>query len=161
VFFLIQGGGGGILSGAKSQSTVNLGNNVILSGLVLQIIIFCFFILVAAKFQRRGRRDDSFPAHIPWQRYLGILYTISLFIAMRNVYRAIEYALGNSGYLIKHEWALYVFDATLMVLVLSSCIYWYSCSFGTSSNQDRLLSSSDIESSHGRRMELRAPGYKT
>ena len=54
-----------------------------------------------------------------------MLYVVSLMIAGRNVFRAAEYAMGSDGYLLTHEWTLYVFDAAQMVLVLGICVMWY------------------------------------
>ncbi|KAJ5274036.1 RTA1 like protein [Penicillium angulare] len=39
-------------------------------------------------------------------------------ILIRSIYRVIEYAQGNSGYVISHEVFIYVFDATMMFLVM-------------------------------------------
>ena len=125
--FAIQGGGGGLLSSADSQDDVNLGENVILGGLILQIIIFAIFLVVAGVYHVRARRaaPTVHSADIPWEKYLLVLYTVSLLIALRNVFRVIEYAMGSDGYLLAHEWTLYVFDGTLMVVVLVGCLIWY------------------------------------
>lgn len=125
--FVVQGAGGGLLSGAKTQSRVNLGQNVILAGLILQIVVFFFFVIVAAIFQVRMRKDVSAMAltHVPWQRLLVGLYAVSALIAIRNIFRAIEYAMGSTGYLLNHEWASFVFDAALMIIALAICLSWY------------------------------------
>ncbi|KAJ5327677.1 hypothetical protein N7452_008067 [Penicillium brevicompactum] len=51
--FLIQSGGGGMLATAKTASKIDLGNNMIVVGLFVQIIFFGFFILVSLVFHRR------------------------------------------------------------------------------------------------------------
>jgi uncharacterized membrane protein len=53
-----------------------------------------------------------------WKKMLWILYSVSALVLFRCTFRLIEYAMGNSGYLIAHEWTLYVFDAVPMFLVL-------------------------------------------
>lgn len=55
--FLAQSAGGGLMSSAKKQSQVNLGNNVIIGGLVIQILFFGFFVVVTALFHRRDRKS--------------------------------------------------------------------------------------------------------
>ena len=47
-------------------------------------------------------------------------------IFMRSVFRVGEYSQGNNGWLIKREWTLYIFDATLMWVVLVILNIWHS-----------------------------------
>jgi len=126
--FLIQGSGGGILSQATTQKDVDLGEHIILGGLILQIAVFVVFIVVAFLYHIRVRphlRNMSRAATLPWQRYLLMLYAVSLLILVRNVFRVIEYAMGSGGYLLTHEWTLYVFDACLMTVVMGVSLAWY------------------------------------
>lgn len=125
--FLVQGAGGGVLSGAKTHSRVKLGEYIILAGLCLQIIFFGFFVVVAANFHSRARNSTDVSAtNIPWQRHFYVLYFVSILISARNIFRVIEYGWGSNGYLLKHEWTLYVFDGALMAVVLLVCLTWYS-----------------------------------
>lgn len=57
---------------------------------------------------------------------MWILYIVSVLITVRNLIRVIEYGVGESGYLLTHEWTLYVFDGLLMAIVLLICTTWYS-----------------------------------
>ncbi|KAI5250683.1 RTA1-domain-containing protein [Aureobasidium subglaciale] len=122
--FLAQGAGGGLLSSAKKASKISLGQNIILAGLVLQIVIFFLFIIVAVNFhvKMRGRSRTLASG---WQRKLFGLYVVSILIAVRNIFRAIEYGMGGSGYLLSHEWATFVFDAALMIVVMIVSLSWY------------------------------------
>lgn len=53
---------------------------------------------------------------LPWKKHLIALYAGSALILVRSVYRLVEYLQGgSSGYIIEHEWTLYVFDAVLML----------------------------------------------
>lgn len=52
---------------------------------------------------------------------LYLLYATSILITARNIYRVLKYALGQDGYLIAHEWSLFVFDAGLMTIVIPAC----------------------------------------
>jgi hypothetical protein len=61
----------------------------------------------------------------PWQRHLIILYTTSGLILVRSVFRVVEYLQGNGGYLISHEYFLYVFDAILMAITMAILGFWY------------------------------------
>lgn len=46
-----------------------------------------------------------------------MLYAISALIMVRSIFRAVEFIMGNSGYLLSYEWTLYVFDSLLMIIV--------------------------------------------
>ncbi|KAI5203425.1 RTA1-domain-containing protein [Aureobasidium subglaciale] len=128
--FLVQGAGGGLLSSAKQASKVNLGQNIILAGLILQIVVFFLFVIVAVNFHVKMRAAHSRTPTSGWQRKLFGLYIVSILIAVRNIFRAIEYGMGSSGYLLSHEWATFVFDAALMVVVMIISLSWYPGIFG-------------------------------
>lgn len=122
--FVIQAIGGGTLSGAKSKSALNTGKYIILSGLVMQILIFLGFVAMASVFHSR------LAAHARTHKgtaisQLRLLYAISTLIIARNMFRLLEYALGQEGYLSQHEWCLYVFDALLMTIVMALAVSWY------------------------------------
>lgn len=142
--FLIQGGGGGILSSAKSQKDVNLGESVILAGLIFQIIVFAVFVVASGTYHYKIRQASAtrpLSSATPLDRYMIMLYSVSLLIALRNIFRAIEYATGSDGYILTHEWTLYVFDAALMAVVMAVCVAWY----GSEIQNPSRLSSGDGE----------------
>lgn len=135
--FMIQSGGGGLMAKASTQSELKNYEYMILGGLILQILIFGVFVAVAAVFHLRLRKMPTTTAttakyqdpisglNLPWERYMVMLYAVSVLIALRNVFRVIEYGMGNKGYLLTHEWTLYVFDGVLMAVVLAVCLVWY------------------------------------
>lgn len=45
---------------------------------------------------------------------MTMLYIVSALIMVRSIFRVVEYIMGHDRYLLKNEWTLYVFDATLM-----------------------------------------------
>ncbi len=119
ISFLAQSAGGGMLSQAKTQSKVNLGENIITGGLGVQALFFFCFIIVSGIFNVRLHRNPTQRSEtIGWQSYLYILYLASSLIMIRSVFRMIEYAMGQDGILLQHEVFLYVFDAALMFLAM-------------------------------------------
>jgi hypothetical protein len=119
--FLMQSSGGGMLATAKTEASTKTGNNIITGGLAVQVIFFGFFIFTASIFHYRITRADRgrhTAVSVPWQQYLVILYIASTLIMIRSIFRIIEYGQGNSGYLLSTEVFIYVFDATLMFLVM-------------------------------------------
>lgn len=102
-------------------SALTTGENIIIGGLAIQIAFFTCFVVVAGLFHFRMVRQPTHEAansHFRWQKHLYALYGGSILIWIRCVFRLIEYAQGNDGYLISHEVYLYVFDALLMFLVM-------------------------------------------
>lgn len=121
------------MSSAKTTSALHLGENVILAGLVLQIVIFLFFCTIALAFHIRLRENVTAKIMhnmVPWQRFLLGLYLVSMLITLRNVIRAIEYGMGQDGYFLENEWTTYVFDAAPMAVVLMICMVWYNSGVG-------------------------------
>ncbi|KAJ5954249.1 hypothetical protein N7501_008528, partial [Penicillium viridicatum] len=119
ISFLAQCAGGGFLSSAKSQSKITLGQNIIIAGLFIQIAFFGFFVVTAGVFHYRlSKCNDCSPKSVPWMKCLYVLYTASLFIMIRSIFRAIEYITGTNGPLMSTEVYLYVFDAALMFLTM-------------------------------------------
>ncbi|KAE8332915.1 RTA1 like protein-domain-containing protein [Aspergillus sergii] len=112
--FLMQSAGAGMM-GVKSKISEN-GPHIIVGGLVVQIIFFGFFMISSAVFHMRMNRDPVADggAGFNWRRLLYALYGASALILIRSIFRLIEYAQGNGGYLVAHEWFMYVFDALLM-----------------------------------------------
>ncbi|KAH7119941.1 putative RTA1 domain protein [Dendryphion nanum] len=132
--FGIQGAGGAIMAGSSTKSTVDLGNAIILAGLALQVVIFCFFVLVAVVWNRRVKNVETAGGNVRnawgkkgwgWERYLQMLYIVSGLVMFRNLFRLVEYAMGDDGYLMKQDWPIYIFDAVPMAFVLVLTPYWY------------------------------------
>jgi len=110
-----------MLSQAKSASDQERGQNIIIVGLIVQIIFFGFFVIVSMIFHRRITQSPttaSLNTLLNWQRYLWVLYVASILIMVRCVYRVIEYIQGQEGPLMSYEAFAYVFDALLMFLVI-------------------------------------------
>jgi hypothetical protein len=108
-------------SHGKAQSTVKIGQKVVVGGLLVQIIFFGCFVLVAVLFQIRIRKaptPQSQSALIPWRKHLNALYGASILILIRSVFRVAEFIQGNDGYILSHEWFLYIFDSVLMLGVM-------------------------------------------
>ncbi|KAL7930655.1 RTA1 like domain-containing protein [Trichoderma chlorosporum] len=120
-FFLLAAGGGTLASAKSDKSKLDAGNNIIIGGLVLQILWFGFFVVVALIFHRRmilAPTARSHESNINWRSYLYALYVASSLIIIRNIFRLIEYVQGQSGYLLTTEVFVYCLDALPMFLVV-------------------------------------------
>ena len=93
---LIQAGGAGMLVSANDKDGFKRGENIILGGLILQILIFGFFVVVAGIWHVRLQKGPTAAsADIPWTKLIWFLYAASVCITIRNLCRVIEYAMGK------------------------------------------------------------------
>lgn len=95
ICFITQCVGAAIMGNATSKRTIDLGSTIILVGLVAQVLLFGFFLYAGITFHVRMRNGPTSKTGWEWERYLVLLYTVSLIITLRNVFRVIEYALGG------------------------------------------------------------------
>ena len=95
------------------------GQKVITGGLFVQVIFFVFFLVVAIVFHRRtNRKATTRSSDVPWKRHMRTLYLASALILVRSVLRLEEYAEGTTGFVLSHEYFLYIFDSLLMLCVM-------------------------------------------
>lgn len=118
--FMIQSTGAGMLTN-KDPEKKNAANYIIIGGLVIQLLFFGFFMLVAILFWARLSADRPRSSQlkvngIKWRLHTTIVFVCSTLIMIRSVFRVIEYAQGQDGILLTHEMYLYIFDAALMFL---------------------------------------------
>lgn len=101
--------------------TMNFGKDLVVVGLLLQILFFGIFIVTGGIFHFRIARSPT-PAssYENWKSYMYTLYGASILILIRSVFRVIEFSGGNDGVLLRNEVFLYIFDAVLMTGVMVS-----------------------------------------
>lgn len=112
--------GGTRLANAETQSQLNLGRNIIIVGLGVQIVFFGLFMVATCVFHVRINHHPtpkSLSIHTKWRRFIHVLYVISILILIRSIFRVIEYVTGRDGELQSKEIYLYIFDTALMFLV--------------------------------------------
>ncbi|CRG86144.1 Protein RTM1 [Talaromyces islandicus] len=118
--FTVQAAGGGIMAGG-SLSAVHNGEKIVIVGLAIQILFFGFFVITCVLFHRRVNKfptEESLELRSSWRKHLHVLYTANTLILVRSVFRLVEYAMGNNGYILRHEVFLYVFDGALMLTTM-------------------------------------------
>ncbi|KAI4598468.1 hypothetical protein KJ359_002878 [Pestalotiopsis sp. 9143b] len=146
--FFAQGGGGGMLTAAKTADDVTLGEHIIICGLFIQIIFFGFFMIVALVFHRRISNHPTRGALMtdaPWKQLIYVLYLSSGLIMIRSVYRVAEYIMGSDGLLMSKELYLYCLDAAPMLLVAFSYNYFHPGRVISRDAAGRRLSVSSLE----------------
>ncbi|KAL2782548.1 RTA1 like protein [Aspergillus keveii] len=128
IAFLSQAAGGGIMATGTIEK-YELGEDITVAGLAVQLAFFSVFMVTCGIFHRRIRQSPTHEVTAldarlreenrrGWQTVLVGLYTASILILVRSIFRLIEYVQGNDGYLISHEVFMYVFDSALMFLTM-------------------------------------------
>lgn len=104
-----------------SESDISLGENIIITGLAIQLLSFGFFIFVSFVFHRRMNMYPTTPSlssSFSWKKHIFALYTVSVLVVLRSIFRIAEFIEGSEGELLRHELYLYLFDAALMCLLM-------------------------------------------
>lgn len=112
--------GGGYMA-AGSLSAMKIGANIVIGGLAIQLLFFGFFVVVAAVFHWRVKRNSRNISHSSeqgkkWESIMWALYAACFLILVRSIFRVAEFVEGNDGFIMRREYLLYIFDACLMAL---------------------------------------------
>lgn len=103
-------------------SSAKLGQKIVLVGLFAQLIFFGFFLVVAITFDRRMSKSPlrymipRYGKH-SWRALLLLLLGAAVAIIVRCVYRVVEFSMGRDGYIMTHEWVMYLGDTVPMFFV--------------------------------------------
>lgn len=116
ICFITQFAGSG-LQIPESDGLRHAGWILVVAGLIIQILLFMWFIGITWAFYTRLSNSTRGVA-IPWKRYMRIIFICSGAILVRNIVRTVEYAQGPGGFVVSHEAFIYIFDALPMALVI-------------------------------------------
>ena len=119
VSLMVQGSAAGLMLMAGHMK---MGQSIVIVGLIIQILLFGLFWVIAAIFHLRMRRTPTGACVsqqvVRWERQIYLLYSVSALVMLRSVFRLIEFIMGQDGYLLTTEWPLYVFDSIPMLVVM-------------------------------------------
>ena len=126
---------------SSNGATSRLGSHIILGGLLLQIVIFGFFIAVSALFHHRLSAKPSSQSKLvllPWKEHMRTIYISSGLIMVRSIVRVAGFIEGFQGQIMRHEAYLYIFDALPMVAVMAVYNIWYPSMFSRKVEKARM-----------------------
>jgi hypothetical protein len=110
---------------AGSLSLFHIGQDVIITGLFMQLFFFGIFMITAVVFFRRITKHPTPQSirslanvRLTWRSLLFALLATSIVIFVRCIFRVVEYLNGNGGYIQSHEAFAYAFDGCLMLCVM-------------------------------------------
>ncbi|KAJ5171533.1 RTA-like protein [Penicillium coprophilum] len=126
--FCTQLGGAGVQV-TGDQQVMKIGKKVVLAGLIFSLVVFAWFILIAAKLHRRLRQMPT-PflkenPHLHWQRYMWAIYLSCFALMLRNLVRTIQFGAGQTTDVNTKEAYIYVFDAFLMFFTMFLLIIYH------------------------------------
>ncbi|KAF7553345.1 hypothetical protein G7Z17_g3708 [Cylindrodendrum hubeiense] len=119
---------------SNAKHKINLGKDLGLVGVSVQITGFGLFTIAAIRFHFVSKRlDGQFVAmnqakHDIKQHWSKLLFAVNgscFLILIRSVFREIEFAEGKKGGTQQEEWYLYVFDTLPILLVVILYNIWF------------------------------------
>lgn len=115
----IQSAGAGFISSGTAAGDLekaDTGSKILIGGLVINLISFCFFAVVTiALHWSIVRRKPDYTGREKWIKMFYALYLSMAILIIRSVYRIIEFQMGFQGYIATHEVYFYVFECLLII----------------------------------------------
>lgn len=137
VSLVLQGAGGGLAAvSTQNGESADLGNNIMLAGVVFQVFTLSLFISFcidfAVRVMRRGLGgaglDPRFLALRATWKFRGFLVVLALstiLVLTRSVFRMIEMAQGWEGELIQREMLFFVLEGLMVVCAVVVLNIWH------------------------------------
>ncbi|SPJ81554.1 related to 7-aminocholesterol resistance protein [Fusarium torulosum] len=112
---------GAIIPASGDADAIAKGRTILIAGLVVQLGALSIFILTSLYLYIRVRQEtgpflDS--SLVRWRRYFRTIEAVTTIMIIRSIVRAVEYLQGPDGFVLGHEVFIYLFDASLMFLVM-------------------------------------------
>ncbi|KAH7123072.1 RTA1 like protein-domain-containing protein [Dactylonectria macrodidyma] len=144
----LQGIGGGKLVNAETEDEKSKGENIIIGGLVVQILFFSLFMVVTCLFHFKVNKKPTLRMSTmdsSWRRLLSVLYITSILILIRSIFRLIEYAMGHDSELQSKEVYIYVLDALPMLVASVLCNVFHPSRYLVSGKQINDAADSEMQ----------------
>lgn len=148
VCLILQAAGGALSIMSDTESGSQLGIDISMAGLILQVIIIVIFLFAFGDYMIRYLRSGR-ASHFGWRlnAFFGGLAASIGFILMRCIYRVIELRGGYDGEMITHEIPFIILEGVVVVLaVVALCFGNPGLVF---SKHERIVISSDSNSEKG------------
>ncbi|KAI9678275.1 MAG: hypothetical protein M1817_006220 [Caeruleum heppii] len=121
---VLQAIGGGMASNSDTKETEDIGVNVMIAGLAMQVASLLLFIILSAEFAIRchRRRADWEPMHevlrrtLTFRAFLYALGTATVAILIRSVFRVAELSQGFEGSLANDQSTFMVLDGAMIIV---------------------------------------------
>lgn len=121
---VVQAVGGALSAEAETEEQVNLGKNVMIAGVTVQVAVTAPFLMLYIDYNIRRLREwakiskDERP-HRRVEIFNAIIGVSTLFVLVRCIYRIVEMAEGWLGYLATTEVYFDILDALMMFIAIA------------------------------------------
>ncbi|CAF3970220.1 unnamed protein product [Rotaria sp. Silwood2] len=111
----VQSAGAGLITSGKLNN-ITTGSRVLIGGLGINLVSFCFFAVVTLHLHCSiQRRKADFTGQERWIKMFYALYLSMILLIIRSTYRIVEFSMGFRGYLAIHEIYFYIFECLLII----------------------------------------------
>jgi len=136
VALVVQGAGGGLAATANTDAGSTLGGNIMLGGIIFQLVSLIIFIGISSEYYIRYIRDVPIrqrqpdePGRREWgwrmKLFTASLVFILVCILIRSIYRTAELADGWNGTIITTEIYFDIFDAGMVTLAMFTMNFFH------------------------------------
>ncbi|KFZ12105.1 hypothetical protein V501_04380 [Pseudogymnoascus sp. VKM F-4519 (FW-2642)] len=128
----LQGAGGGLASSSATDSTMNLGNRLMLAGLITQVVTMFIFGCMCADLairirrypERRNPKYKLIRSSVPFRGFLIMALVFGLSIFIRCVYRVTELGPGWDNPLMRNETLFIILESCMITIAsIAFCIF--------------------------------------
>ncbi|WXC51064.1 hypothetical protein QX201_010769 [Fusarium graminearum] len=116
---VLQAFDGGAYDKTDSSHNLTATEDVVVAGLIVQLVFFSMFVIVAGCFHYRFSKNSVVPPP-NWQKFMMVIYFASMLILIRSVFRMVEYVEGPQSKLQAVEVYVYAMDAIPMAIITIS-----------------------------------------
>jgi hypothetical protein len=113
---------GSVLPASGDPAAIELSETIVLSGIITQFVALAFFFLqtwvVKHRIQKELPETLICDPSLRWKNHFRAIMAATVLLVVRSIVRATEYLQGQGGYIMSHEVFIYVFEASLMFLVM-------------------------------------------
>ncbi|KAL8283440.1 hypothetical protein RQP46_005850 [Phenoliferia psychrophenolica] len=120
---VLQGAGGGIAATANTNSAGDAGSNLMLAGIVIQLVVMIVFVGYGLLWARRAQYELRTASSKLRLLLFGMLFS-SIMIIIRGVYRTCELAGGFSGSLAQNQ-NMFLLDAIPISMATLALNVWH------------------------------------
>ncbi|KFZ16532.1 hypothetical protein V502_05047 [Pseudogymnoascus sp. VKM F-4520 (FW-2644)] len=121
---VLQGGGGGLTATANDPNAIQTGVNIMVAGLIFQVVSLTVFMLLCIDFAFRLRRYPnkvnsstiSVRSTFKWKAFLICLAIATITIFVRSIFRAAELYQGFDGALANQEITFMILEGAMVVI---------------------------------------------
>ncbi|CAG8949279.1 hypothetical protein HYFRA_00004904 [Hymenoscyphus fraxineus] len=130
ISLVLQALGGAIASSADDKKGSELGKNLMLAGLIFQVVSLTLFAgccgdFALRVFKRKGARNQKYIDIVSsrlFKAFLIGLFTSSLTITIRSIYRCVELAGGFNSDLFTGDEAVFMILEGVMIVLATACL---------------------------------------